>query len=166
MQSKVALRWALASSATSSAMMLAPASGDRPQFPIPRSALRRDGSDTRGARQRDRESGSAAAPRIRPVRAARSLLHQPIPTRRAGVGCPRSSLRSLGQAGVLAPRALPPQRWDIPALGLDVARARPALRALVALDRAGDHLLGRRETTGAQAWPAGVAPALGGRVAA
>src|SRR5207253_3886389 len=50
------------------------------------------------------------------------------------------------------------------ALDLDVARARPALRALVALDRAVDRLLGRRKTPGAQTWPAGVAPALAGRV--
>ena len=73
MRSKVALRSArrraLASSATSSATT--PAS-ERRWSSVPETSIspRRGGSDTRDARQLNREAGSAAAPRIRPVRAA------------------------------------------------------------------------------------------------
>jgi hypothetical protein len=68
----------------------------------------RGGTDTRDAGRRNRESGSAAPPRIRPVRAAQSPLHQPIPTRRAGAGWDRSSLRRPGAVRTSKPLQLSP----------------------------------------------------------
>src|SRR5438876_12158818 len=78
-------------------------------------------------------------------RARRGGMSQIVPSKPRSGRRPRTTNIATAAAGIAA-------------LDLDVARTRPALRALVALNRAGDRLLGRRETTGAQTWPAGVAP--------